>query len=266
MNKTLLPFYKYHGAGNDFILLDQRDQELLDPADQPKIEFLCHRHFGIGADGLIFLEAPRTLGADFYMRYMNADGREGSMCGNGARCIVAFAYHLGIIDKGTRFEAIDGWHEAHTDQGDWVELKMADVLMPEVLPDGYFLDTGSPHHVTFVEGLKEVDVFREGKAIRYDERYRGVGTNVNFVEVLGGQLHIRTYERGVENETLACGTGVTAAALVYSSRAEAPQKGEVAVKALGGDLRVRYERGAAGFTDVWLCGPAQKVFEGAIWV
>jgi len=266
MNKTVLPFYKYHGAGNDFILLDQRNALLLDPADQPRIEFLCHRHFGIGADGLIFLEAPRTPQADFYMRYMNADGREGSMCGNGARCIVAFAYHLGLIGGTTHFEAVDGWHEAHTDNGDWVELKMADVPLPKALPDGYFLDTGSPHHVTFVQDLNELDVFREGKAIRNDVRYRAAGTNVNFVQEVGSQLHIRTYERGVENETLACGTGVTAAALVYRSRPEAPVKGDVAVKALGGDLRVRYERGPEGFTNVWLGGPAQKVFEGTILV
>ncbi|MCB0571164.1 MAG: diaminopimelate epimerase [Phaeodactylibacter sp.] len=257
-----IPFHKYQGAGNDFILVDQRDQRFLSRQDTDAIRALCHRRFGIGADGLILLQKREAY--DFEMLYFNADGGEGSMCGNGGRCIVAFASHLGIIGNSCRFLAVDGPHEARLRPNGWVELRLADVTTVEKGPAHFFLDTGSPHYVTFVDDLQSVDVFREGRAIRYSERFKSQGTNVNFVQALGEGIAVATYERGVEDETLACGTGVTASAIASYLRASASGPQTVPIQAKGGRLEARFEPRGDGFTNIWLCGPAEKVFEGTV--
>lgn len=262
---TTLSFFKYQGTGNDFVLLDDQAQ-LFDIHNHQLVRFLCDRRRGIGADGLILLRPHQQL--DFEMVYFNADGYVGSLCGNGSRCAVAFAHDLGLIDRTTRFQAADGPHEASIDEEGLVHLRMQDVLgQQEVEEYGIFLDTGSPHLVRFqpASTLAELNVFAEGRAIRYNERFREKGTNVNFVEapaVPGQPWQVRTYERGVEDETLSCGTGVTAVALAASKRgASSP----VHLRTPGGDLHVAYEaRPDGSFTNVYLSGPAQRVFSGTI--
>lgn len=255
-----LIFYKYHGAGNDFIIADNR--EGLFPADNISyVEWLCDRRFGIGADGLMLLE--ECEGFDFRMRYFNSDGREASMCGNGGRCIVAFARYLGLIATRAAFMAVDGPHEAVIyDDGD-VNLLMSDVSGISVDGNEFFLDTGSPHFVRFVDSLEGLDVFSEGRKVRYSERFREKGTNVNFVKQEGMHLTVYTYERGVEAETLACGTGITASALSAALRTGIDD-GTFTVKAKGGNLSVSFEKSEPGFTKVWLKGPAAYVFQGVI--
>lgn len=261
----LIPFTKYQGAGNDFILCNQWESEPLTRRDTDLLARLCDRRFGIGADGVMFLRKHADY--DFEMVYFNADGREGSMCGNGGRCIVAFAYHLGLIAEQTHFLAVDGPHAARVIRSDWVELGMQQVAEVEQGDGFFFLDTGSPHYVTLVDDLSQVDVVRQGRAIRYGDRFREKGTNVNFVQRQGPALTIGTYERGVEDETLACGTGITAAALVSSFLPQgqpAKQDYAVPVRAKGGDLEVRFAWDGERFTDIWLCGPATRVFSGEI--
>jgi diaminopimelate epimerase len=258
-----LPFSKYQGAGNDFILIDQREKQWLHPHNEALIAQLCDRRFGIGGDGLILLQSKP--GFDFEMVYFNADGREGSMCGNGGRCIVAFAHHLGIVQENTYFNAVDGPHEAKVSRPGWVELKMIDVADVEKGEGFYYLNTGSPHYIAFVEAVEKVDVVAAGRAIRYNERFKAVGTNVNFTEITQQGLQVATYERGVEDETLACGTGVTAAAIAFHlQKSGASGAFEVPIKVRGGDLAVRFRATAQGFEDIWLCGPAEKVYGGEI--
>ncbi|MEM9885523.1 MAG: diaminopimelate epimerase [Bacteroidota bacterium] len=253
-----LNFHKYHGTGNDFILIDQREQQQLTRSDTTIIQQLCQRHFGIGADGLMLLQKHSEY--DFEMIYFNSDGRESSMCGNGGRCIAAFAHRLGIFEQKCRFLAIDGAHEASI-QDDWIELKMSDVQQIETHSDHYFLNTGSPHYVQFVENIQKVEVLKEGSRIRYSEAFRPNGTNVNFVEKKADQLIVATYERGVEDETLSCGTGVTAAAI--ASYLQQPKE-EIDILTKGGNLKVKLKKNAQGFSDIWLCGRAQFVFEGIV--
>lgn len=205
-----MQFYKYQGTGNDFIIIDNRDLKF-NRSDNGLVAKLCHRRFGIGADGLMLLQ--NKTGYDFEMVYYNADGNQSSMCGNGGRCIVEFARTLGLVKEKTLFYAIDGEHEAVV-KPNFVTLKMKDVNDVETNSDFYFLNTGSPHYVAFVNDLTNYDVVHEGKKIRYNNRFKADGTNVNFIEKIGGGLFVRTYERGVEDETYSCGTGVTAAALV----------------------------------------------------
>ena len=258
---SLIPFHKYHGAGNDFILIDNRQTAWLTRADTDRIAHLCDRHFGIGADGLLLLQDHPDL--DFEMVYFNSDGRESTMCGNGGRCIVAFAHALGIVGAECRFLAVDGPHAARLLREGWVELQMGEVREVEKNTGFYFLDTGSPHYVRFVDDLEAVDVVEEGRAVRYSDRFRPAGTNVNFVQGTETGLRIATYERGVEDETLACGTGVTAAAIAYYLHRPWLAGREIEVAAKGGRLQVRFEpQPDESFTDVWLCGPAVKVFEG----
>ena len=251
----LLPFHKYHGTGNDFIMVDDRAAAWQLP--QATIARLCHRHFGIGADGFILVRNHPDY--DFEMIYHNADGGVGSMCGNGGRCTVAFAHALGIIDNKTRFLAADGSHEAEIRDG-LVYLNMQDVERMTRTDDAVFLDTGSPHYVKWVDHLATYDVVGEGRAIRYAEQFAPRGTNVNFVErASDGALQVRTYERGVEAETLSCGTGVTAVAL--SSGLNSP----VRIGTRGGHMRVAFGRVDGDvFRNVQLIGPAQKVFSGEI--
>jgi len=255
-------FYKYQGAGNDFILIDHRMTPLKD-ISYKRIHELCDRRFGIGGDGLMFLTDHPDY--DFEMHYFNDDGNPGSMCGNGGRCIVAFARHLGIIDKETNFLAVDGPHYAKiSDNGEWVDLQMIDIETIAKDGDAYVLNTGSPHYVLQTVNLKDLDVYHEGKAIRNNDTYREKGINVNFVEDQGDKLFVRTYERGVENETFACGTGVTAVALAVARHKQQSGHIETPVKVLGGDLKISFDYDGRHFTNVFLCGPAKKVFEGEV--
>jgi len=261
-NGQQIPFFKYHGAGNDFILLDHRSGSKIDLQDESLIRRLCDRHFGIGADGLISLQ--HAAGADFEMKYYNADGREGTMCGNGGRCTVAFAGQLGIRSEPYQFLAADGPHQAFLRDEGWVELKMGDVQSVEA-GDGYFyLDTGSPHYVSFVKDIGIIDVCRLGKAIRYNDRFRAEGTNVDFVAEEGFGISVATYERGVEDETLSCGTGITAAALAFFLKkgGNSSEQVRIPVRAKGGMLEVRFRKTEQGFSDIWLCGPTQFVYQG----
>ena len=253
-------FYKYQGTGNDFVMIDNR-QELFDKTNIKHIAFLCDRRFGIGADGLILLENHSEL--DFKMVYYNADGNESSMCGNGGRCIVAFAKQLGIISDIATFEAIDGTHSADIEDG-VVKLKMQDVNTVERHSKHVFLDTGSPHHVQFEEHIKNFDIKAKGAAIRFGEPYNKVGSNVNFVKKISGETFaVRTYERGVEDETLSCGTGVTAVALAMNYLGETNQN-MVTLQTQGGNLKVSFTKVGDSYKNVCLIGPATYVYKGEI--
>ena len=253
-------FYKYQGAGNDFVIIDNR-QGTFDKKNTNHINFLCDRRFGIGADGLILLENHDEL--DFKMIYFNADGNESSMCGNGGRCIVAFAKHHGIIDAKATFEAIDGLHHAII-EGSTVKLQMQNVDHIQKFDGHVFLDTGSPHHVQFEKDLNTFDVKTTGSKIRYANPYIETGVNVNFVErVADNNFIVRTYERGVEDETLSCGTGVTAVALAMHYIGET-EKNLITLNTQGGDLQVAFNSNNDGYSDIWLIGPATQVFKGEI--
>lgn len=255
-----ISFYKYQGTGNDFVLIDNRDHSVSLTNEQ--VAFICDRRFGVGADGLMLLE--REPGADFKMVYYNSDGNQSSMCGNGGRCITAFAKHLGMITNEARFLAVDGIHEAVIN-GDQVSLKMADVKQIEAGEDYFFLNTGSPHYVKMVHEIENFDVVGEGKKIRYNARFTEEGTNVNFIEKKEDELFVRTYERGVEDETWSCGTGVTAAALVASLKGLSNSKNNCLIKTKGGVLEVTFEKVLEqNFYNIWLKGPALMVFKGTI--
>lgn len=253
-------FYKYHGTGNDFVILDNRKAQY--QLTRKQVSCLCDRHFGIGADGLMLLN---TLpGYDFEMKYYNCDGRESSMCGNGGRCLVKFAADMGIRKSTYRFMAIDGVHEASLEGGGRVALKMNDVDGIESGYNWHVLDTGSPHYVEMVDNVMSYDVYERGRCIRYSEDFKEAGINVNFVQQTEepDKIIVRTYERGVEDETWSCGTGVTAAALVCCHNENGFN--HVDVKTKGGLLSVEYERHGGSYNNVWLIGPAVKVFEGEI--
>ncbi|AKD55868.1 diaminopimelate epimerase [Spirosoma radiotolerans] len=257
-----MDFFKYQGTGNDFILIDDRHKTF--PAtDQAFIEHLCHRRFGIGADGLILLQNDSDY--DFRMVYFNADGAEGSMCGNGGRCIVRFAHDLGLFDRETRFIAVDGEHTAIVDE-ESISLKMSAVSGTEDRDGLTFLNTGSPHVVLFVDDLESLDVVAEGRAIRYSDSFQPGGTNVNYAQVLADDtVFVRTYERGVEDETYSCGTGVTAVAL--AAHQQLALTDPVAIKTIGGNLRVSFKQSGDGtFDTIYLIGPAKRVFAGSITV
>jgi len=257
-----LHFYKYQGAGNDFILIDNRTNAVKH-TDPQLIKRLCDRRFGIGGDGIMFLQ--NRQGYDFEMIYYNADGQPSSMCGNGGRCIVAFARYLGIIGTETNFLAVDGPHYAKISaSGDWVSMQMIDVNEIDRDKDAYVLNTGSPHYVALVQALKEKNVYRDGYSIRNNDTYKAKGINVNFVEPVGEGYFVRTFERGVEDETYACGTGVTAVALAMAKHNH--QTGHIAtpIKVLGGDLNIRFNYDGEIFKDIFLEGPAVKVFEGEV--
>jgi len=256
----ILQFYKYHGTGNDFILIDNRNSQIK-VLGAVQIKYLCNRNFGIGADGLMLLNNHDKY--DFEMDYYNSDGSGGTMCGNGGRCIVAFAKKLGVINNKTEFIASDGLHEAFIDNLDEVQLKMMDVDKIEQKQSHYFIYTGSPHHIVFKDQIAELNVYQQGKAIRYSKEYIDEGTNVNFVQVNDKGIEIRTYERGVENETLACGTGAVASAISYYNKYK-PVSSNVNVKVLGGNLQVSFVEIENKYSNIFLTGPAKFVFKGQI--
>ena len=254
-----IQFYKYQGTGNDFIMIDDR-QNHFDQENCKLIALLCDRKFGIGADGLILIRNHPDY--DFEMIYFNADGHEGSMCGNGGRAIVRFAHDLGVIGNETKFIAVDGEHLALV-SSDAISLKMMNVSNIEEGSDFFYLNTGSPHYVKFLdEDLTQTDIITGGKAVRYSERFKEAGTNVNFIEKTAtDSLYVRTYERGVEDETLSCGTGVTACALASSYLG---MNSPIAIKTLGGNLTVSFDKKNKTFENIYLIGPAKKVFSGEI--
>ncbi|PCJ96922.1 MAG: diaminopimelate epimerase [Flavobacteriaceae bacterium] len=254
-----LTFYKYQGTGNDFVMVDNRE-EFFPKKDIKLIAFLCDRKFGIGADGLILLEKDTT--SDFKMVYYNADGNPSTMCGNGGRCLVAFAKFIGMIKDETSFMAIDGIHKASIN-GEIVSLQMQDVEKIDEKPKYSFLDTGSPHHVQLVEGLANLNVAKEGAKLRYGI-YGETGSNINFVEQSAPTVfNVRTYERGVENETLSCGTGVTAVALAMFQIGKVASN-SITINTPGGNLHVDFEKNGTGFKKIMLIGPAKQVFKGTI--
>jgi diaminopimelate epimerase len=260
--KMKLNFYKYQGAGNDFILVDNRDSGI-DHHNSKLISKLCDRRFGIGGDGMMFLQ--NREGYDFEMVYYNADGQPSSMCGNGGRCIVAFAKHLNIIDMETDFLAVDGSHYAKvSESGDWVSLQMIDVYTVQRDAEAYVLNTGSPHYVQLTNDLAHKDVFAEGRTIRNNATYLAKGINVNFVEPLDEGYFVRTYERGVEDETHACGTGVTAVALAMAQANGQTGTISTPIKVLGGNLNIRFDYDGKTYNNIFLEGPAVKVFSGEI--
>lgn len=256
-----LRFYKYQGTGNDFIIIDNRN-ELLPRSNQSLYESWCNRRFGIGADGLIFLQNKE--GYDFEMVYFNSDGRESSMCGNGGRCIVQFAHDKGIIEDEAYFLAIDGDHHANVAEG-LVSLQMQDVVDVEEIEGDFYLNTGSPHYVRYKkQDLQGVDLISEAKEVRYNSRFKQAGTNVNLVEDKGEFLEVRTYERGVENETYSCGTGVTAVAIVNHLCSGSDESSVQKIHTPGGNLEVSFEKAGDTFKNVFLKGPAKFVFEGEL--
>lgn len=253
-----LSFYKYQGTGNDFVIIDNRKQVF--PKDDTKlVAKLCDRKFGVGADGLILLENDSA--SDFKMVYFNSDGNISTMCGNGGRCLVAFANFLGIIDGETNFKAIDGLHHAII-KNEIVSLQMVDVSEIKIKPNASFLDTGSPHHVQLVENLATYKVQKEGAKLRYG-LYGEKGSNINFVEQINdAQFSVRTYERGVEDETLSCGTGVTAVAIAMHKTGKTTSE-KITIDAVGGQLEVKFNSNG-NYSNVFLIGPAKQVFKGEI--
>ncbi|MGO3184327.1 MAG: diaminopimelate epimerase [Aequorivita sp.] len=250
-------FYKYQGTGNDFVILDNRN-ETFPKENTELVAKMCDRRFGIGADGLILLENHPS--ADFAMVYYNSDGNLSTMCGNGGRCISHFAKFLGIISEEAVFEAVDGTHKAAV-KNDWVSLKMSDIKDVQVSNDYVFLNTGSPHHVEVVDNLQNYDVFTNGRNIR-NNSYGKEGANVNFVEQNGDAVFsVRTYERGVEDETLSCGTGVTAVALAMFETNKTSEN-LITLETLGGQLQVSFKKDGVGYNNVYLKGPAIQVFKG----
>jgi diaminopimelate epimerase len=256
-----LEFYKYQGTGNDFVMIDNRSNFF--PKENTKlIAQLCDRRFGIGGDGLILLE--NDLDTDFKMVYYNSDGNQSSMCGNGGRCLVAFAKKLQVIENKTTFIATDGLHHATIDENEIVALQMIDVAAVNVTPDYVFLNTGSPHHVQLVSDLENYDVKNIGASIRYGDLYGQAGSNVNFVEQINeNTFSLRTYERGVEDETLSCGTGATAVAIAMNVLGKTTETA-INLNVEGGKLTVSFNNNEGVFTNVFLKGPAQFVFQGTI--
>ena len=257
----MMIFYKYQGTGNDFVMIDNREGGF--PKDNEKlIAHLCDRRFGIGVDGRILLETDPQY--DFRMVYYNSDGRQSTMCGNGGRCVVAFAKQLKVIERETLFIAIDGEHRATIEGDNYVHLQMKNVTSVEEHQGYVFLNTGSPHHVQWVDDVETVDVKTQGATIRYGTLYTDKGgSNVNFVSKGENGFKVRTYERGVEDETYSCGTGVTAVAIALHHTQQTDVQ-KITLHTRGGDLQVSFDRVGEGYENIYLSGSAQFVFEGII--
>lgn len=254
----LIPFSKYHGTGNDFIMIDNRDLRL--KLSQSQITQLCSRRFGVGADGLILVEIE---GGTVKMVYYNSDGAPSSMCGNGGRCFVTFCQNLEVLSESGKFLAVDGIHPFKM-VGNEVSLQMGNVSEIEKIGDAVYMDTGSPHYVTMVDEVLDIDIINDAHKVRYNDRFTAEGTNVNFVEMMDGMTHIRTYERGVEDETLSCGTGATACAIAMHHLGHVSET-DVPVKVLGGKVSISFESKSNGsYSNIWLTGPTTHVFNGTI--
>ncbi len=254
-----IPFFKYQGTGNDFVIIDQRIKKYVEASNQALIERMCDRRFGIGADGLMLIEPSNET--DFEMIYFNADGRTSSMCGNGGRCIVSLAAKLGIFKGSCTFDAIDGIHKARVEKDGSVALKMNDVSVINKDASAYVLDTGSPHYVRFADDIASLDMVDQGRTVRYNDTYKANGINVNLVEWQDDILQVRTYERGVEDETFSCGTGVVASALSLAEHVKGISD-QVNIKTKGGLLKVSFEKNGSNYQNIWLIGPATYVYEG----
>ena len=255
----IIGFNKYQGAGNDFIIIDNR-KNVFDPDNSGLVAKLCDRKFGIGADGLILISDSEQY--DFEMKYFNSDGFEGSMCGNGGRCADAYSISKGIAGRNLIFRAVDGRHKAVFKDG-IIRLQMNDVKEPVIIKGNYFINTGSPHCVIFHKDINKIDVDKEGKTVRWSDDFAPEGTNVNFVELTENGIYVRTFERGVEEETYSCGTGVTASAIasVLSRQIDTMP---VRVRTRGGNLEVSFKTEGNSVSEIWLSGPATYVFEGSI--
>lgn len=255
----VFPFVKYQGTGNDFVIIDNREKDF--PKDDVAlVAQICDRRFGVGADGLILIED--TDGFNFRMVYFNSDGKEGSMCGNGGRCAVAFSYTHNIAPKKGGFLAVDGEHSYEVGF-ETVKIRLIDVSEIRQASNAFVMNTGSPHYVYYVENTETTDLLKEAKAIRYNDEFREKGINVNIAEECDGFLKMRTYERGVEDETFSCGTGTVAVALSYAEKRHL-EKAEIPIKARGGNLKVYFEKVKNTYTNIWLEGPATKVYTGEI--
>lgn len=262
----MIHFEKFHGAGNDFILIDNRQNNI--SLSSKLINEICHRRFGVGADGLIELLLSSEKGINFKMKYYNSDGEEGSFCGNGGRSFVAFANYLGVCEQKITFEATDGIHEAEilsSERDLWqISLQMKNVDILKKLDDNeYFLDTGSPHAVIFVHNTDLADVEGMGKMVRYQKRFAPAGTNVNFVSAAKGTISVRTYERGVEAETFSCGTGVTASAIAAADYYNLSEN-IIPIQTQGGNFTVQFQKNNQNFLNIRLNGPVKRVFSGEI--
>jgi diaminopimelate epimerase len=266
--KMQIEFYKYQGTGNDFVMIDNR-QGIFPKDNIQLIAHLCDRRFGIGGDGLILLENDEVtsnlaMPTDFKMVYYNSDGNQSSMCGNGGRCLVAFAKKLNVIDDNTTFIATDGLHHASVADNGIVSLQMIDVEEVKITPEYVFMNTGSPHHIQLVDDLEHYNVKENGASIRYGELYGKQGSNINFVKKIDETtFSLRTYERGVEDETLACGTGATAVAIAMNALGET-KANSIDLNVEGGKLVVSFDKKDGQFTNVFLKGPAEFVFKGTI--
>lgn len=259
----VLEFYKYQGTGNDFILLDNRSGKY-DKISAKEISFLCDRHYGIGSDGFIFLQ--KKTGYDFEMRFYNPDGSAGMMCGNGGRCIAAFARDLKIIRNSCIFWAPDGEHQAKLSDNNQVKLSMKELAFGEKILNFYLFDTGAPHIIFFKDDIEDADFTEKAREVRYSPRFNNEGINVNRLQKKAeNEIKVRTYERGVEAETLSCGTGVTASALAYALENNIPE-GKIKVQAKGGNLTVYFRSENQRFKDVYLEAQAKFVFSGKVFL
>ena len=253
----MLKFQKYQGTGNDFIICNNWNRNL--NFDIDFIQKICDRKFGVGSDGFIAIESHPEY--DFEMNFFNPDGSK-SFCGNGSRAALKYCVDNELLQQKEEYHflAIDGPHKGKA-KDNWLEIKMGDVNIWESFDDDFIINTGSPHYIHFVNHIENFDIVDYGKAIRYSEKYAKQGINVNVVEFKNDTLHVRTYERGVEDETLSCGTGVTAAALAGNIKLNIPSP--VKIISQGGNLEILFERTNNGFKDIYLCGPAEFVFEGS---
>jgi diaminopimelate epimerase len=259
LTRMIIPFNKYQGAGNDFVIIDNRSG-FFDPGKSDLVKMLCDRRFGIGADGLMLISDENQ--SDYEMKYFNSDGMEGSMCGNGGRCSAAFAIRNGIAGKKLSFKAVDGIHHALSEDS-IIRLSMNDVNNPRLINGNYFINTGSPHYVIFRKNIDDTDINVEGRKIRWSDEFAPGGTNVNFVEIHEKGIYVRTFERGVEEETLSCGTGVTASAIVSVLAGHFDMQ-TIPVRTRGGNLSVSFNISGKQISEIWLSGPATFVYSGEI--